>query len=78
MRIQFEFSDEAAKELEALKARLNTNSRGHVLNHALGVLKWVVNERGRGSQIIVKRQDGNSVEVVFPELESVLHPETLP
>jgi len=75
MRIQFEFSDEAVKELDTLKSKLNVRYRGEVLNHAIGVLKWLVNERKRDSQIVVKRPDGTMVEVVFPQVESLLSSE---
>jgi len=71
MRVQFEFSKEAVDELDSLKSRLNARYRGDVINHALGVLKWLVKERSEGNKIILDR-NGSSVEVVFPEVESLL------
>lgn len=71
MRIQFEFSDDAVRELDALKNRLNIKYRGDVVNHALGVLKWLVNEHGLGSAILSKKKDGSVVKVEFPEIESL-------
>lgn len=76
MRIQFEFSDDAVKELDALKSKLNAKHRGEVVNHAIGVLKWLVKEQRVESKITVKRKDGSNVEVVFPELESLLFGES--
>ena len=72
MRIQFEFSDDAIKELNALKNRLNVKCRGDVVNHALGVLKWLVNEHDAKSEIFSKKEDGSTAKVEFPELESML------
>ncbi len=43
MRIQFEFSDDAVKELDTLIKRMNAKSRGEVINHGLGALAWLVN-----------------------------------
>lgn len=71
MRVQFEFSDTAIKELDTLKEKLNAKSRGEVINHALGVLKWLVNEKfEKESKIIVERKNAPSKEVVFPQLET--------
>ena len=50
MRIQFEFSDAAVKELDSLKEILNAKSRGEVVNHALGVLRWLANENTKEEQ----------------------------
>ena len=72
MRIQFEFSDDAVKELDALKSKLNAKHRGVVINHAVGVLKWLVKEQTAKNKIIVKRKDGSNAEVIFPELENLL------
>ena len=72
MRIQFEFSDTAAKELDALREVLNAKSRGEVLNHAIGVLKWLVNERTiNHNKIILEKDDSSQTEVIFPQLESL-------
>jgi hypothetical protein len=73
MRIQFEFSDIALKELDTLREKLNARSRGEVINHALGVLKWLVNEKhNKESRILVERKDSTRSEVVFPQLESII------
>lgn len=72
MRIQFEFSDTALKELDTLREKLNARSRGEVINHAIGVLKWLVNEKyNQESRIVVERKDSSRSEVVFPQLESL-------
>ena len=56
MRIQFEFSDAAVKELDSLKEILNAKSRGEVVNPALGVLRWLANEKyEKKSKIILER-----------------------
>lgn len=72
MRIQFEFSDAAVKELDSLKEILNAKSRGEVVNHALGVLRWLANEKyEKKNKIVLERNDSSQVEVVFPQLESL-------
>lgn len=73
MRIQFEFSDAAVKELDTLKEILNAKSRGEVVNHALGVLRWLANEKyEKKSKIVLEKNDSSQVEVVFPQLESLV------
>lgn len=76
MRIQFEFSEDAVKELDALKSRLNVKYRGDVLNHALGVLKWLIKQMEQGNKVLIEKPDDpRPVEVVFSELESLLSEE---
>ena len=73
MRIQFDFSDSAVEELETLKKVLNARSRGDVINHAIGVLKWLINEKHeKHSRIMVERPDSGVTEVEFPQLEEAL------
>lgn len=73
MRMQFEFSAHAVEELETLKKVLNARSRGDVINHAIGVLKWLINEkREQHSRIVVERPDSGAIEAVFPQLEAAM------
>ncbi|OGF83147.1 hypothetical protein A3B18_01755 [Candidatus Giovannonibacteria bacterium RIFCSPLOWO2_01_FULL_46_13] len=69
--IGFEFSSDAAAELDQITERLKS-SRGNAINHGLGKLKWIVEELEQGSRILVERKDGEIVEVEFPEIESML------
>ena len=67
------FPDAAVKELDTLKEILNAKSRGEVVNHALGVLRWLVNEKyEKKNKIVLERNDSSQVEVVFPQLESLV------
>jgi metal-responsive CopG/Arc/MetJ family transcriptional regulator len=71
MRIQFEFSDNAVKELDTLREALNAKSRGEVINHAIGVLRWLVKEKQENHKIIIEKNDNSRMEVIFPQLESL-------
>jgi hypothetical protein len=72
VRVQFEFSEDSVKELDALREKLNVKNRGEVLLHSVGLLKWLVKELKGGSKIRVRRSDGSETEVVFTNLESIL------
>lgn len=76
MRVQFEFSEEAIKESDALRSRLNVKSRGEILNHGVGLLKWLTNEHAPGSRILLKKKDDSLAEAVFPQLETLLNNRT--
>jgi hypothetical protein len=77
MRIQFEFSDPAIKDLDNLRTRLNLKHRGEVVNTGLGTLKWLVSELSIGNTICVRRKDAADVEVIFPNIEIVKEREAL-
>jgi hypothetical protein len=51
IRIQFELSDEKARELDALVADAGVATRKDLLNNALSLFQWVVEERKVGRQI---------------------------
>lgn len=69
-RIQLDFTPEAFKELERLKADVEASSRADTVRYAMRVLRWVINALRRGDQIVIHKANGDTVEVQFPFLPS--------
>jgi len=44
MRIQFELTDEKAKELDALKSKIGVSTNKDLFENALCLLEWTTNE----------------------------------
>lgn len=53
-RVQLDFSEEAFKTLKTLKDRLGAKTNTEVIRQGLGVLRWIVEERSAGKQILSK------------------------
>jgi hypothetical protein len=49
MRIQFTVSDHRQKEIEEMMERTGSETKRELLNHALTVLKWILDEKQKGS-----------------------------
>ncbi len=67
LRLQFDFSPEAAKDLEKLKNDMGLTSRVNVVKQALGLLQWIVEKR-KGGAVLLIEEKGKQLEVVFPTL----------
>ena len=67
-RVQFDFTPEAYRELENLKAALGAGSRAEVIRYALRVLQWLLAQLSSGSEIVVEK-GGQQQQVVFPFLK---------
>jgi hypothetical protein len=64
-RVQLDFSEEAFRALQGLKARINASTNAEVIRHALGLLKWVVNEAAENKRVLVEG-DHETRELVLP------------
>lgn len=62
-RVQLDFTPEAYQELEALKGRLQANSKAEVVRCAMRVLQWVLDAQDHGK--ILEEFDGRQREVIF-------------
>ena len=65
VRLQFDFPNDAVRELDALRDALGLTSRIDVVKQALGLLQWVVEARRDGWEILSERGDEQRV-VVLP------------
>jgi hypothetical protein len=66
--IQFNFSEEAYKKLEALREDLDVSSKTEIIRLALAVLSWIVEELKAGHTILVEKEPGKATELAFPFL----------
>lgn len=70
MRIQLELPEDRVRELEALMAETGTTTKKDLLNDALTLFEWAVNERKAGRSIAsVDEEDQRYKEVVMASLE---------
>lgn len=65
-RVQFDFSEEAFAELNALQARLGAPSRAEVVRNALALLRWTCDKLADDYQIVATGKDKRIIEPVFP------------
>lgn len=61
--LQFEFTEEAIKEIDHTQICTNLPSRVEVIRHALRFLQWAVDETSRGSSIWLEK-DGKVREII--------------
>ena len=60
-----DFSDVAAEEIEQLAQELQLRTKADVLRKALGVLKYIVEEKRQGGRVFIEnRQEGERKEIV--------------
>jgi hypothetical protein len=64
-RVQLDFSEDAFRALQGLKTRINASTNAEVIRHALGLLKWVVNEAAENKRLLVEG-DHEIRELVLP------------
>ena len=71
-RINFDYTQEAAEQLDELKAKLNVGSRAEVIRYAQAVLNWAVQQAENGSQVVAVNSDSGFVrELTVPPLEDI-------
>lgn len=71
-RIQFELTDEQLVELEKLMTESGTKTKKDLLNNALTLLEWALNEKKNGRIIAsVNEKENKYKELVMPILASV-------
>ena len=64
-RFTMDFSDVAAEEIEQLAQELQLRTKADVLRKALGVLKYIVEEKRQGGRLFIEnRQEGERKEIV--------------
>lgn len=67
MRIQFKVSKEKSIEIDGLMEKTGSETRRELLNSALTLLKWVLDERQKGNIISsVNEEDKVYKELVMP------------
>lgn len=72
MRVQFELSEERVKELENLMEETKTKTKKDLLNNALSLLEWAIDERKVGRIIAsVNEKENKYKEVIMPILSNV-------
>ncbi len=65
-RIQINISDQALKELEDLKERLNLGSISDVIRSSLKLTNYLELEKSAGNEVIIRnRQSNKEKEIVF-------------
>jgi hypothetical protein len=71
MRIQFEISNNRLKELEALMDAAGVNTKKELLNNALTLLEWAIEEERKGRIIAsLDEQTKKYRELVMPIFRS--------
>ena len=64
-RFTIDFSDVAADDIEQLAQELQLRTKADVLRKALGVLKYIVEEKRQGGRLFIEnRQEGERKEIV--------------
>jgi hypothetical protein len=72
VRIQLELPEDRVAELDDLADRLHIRTRKDLLNTALTLLEWAVNEKASGRKIASVDVDNEVLrELVMPGLESI-------
>jgi hypothetical protein len=78
-RIQIELPEDRVRELETLMEQTGTNTKKDLLNNALTLFEWAVNERRAGRIIAsVDEHEKRYKEVVMPTLERAMHKSPAP
>jgi hypothetical protein len=69
-RLQFDFTDEALQELDALKSATGAANRAEVIRRALQMLQWTVEQVRDEHGTVIVEKNGRQREVIFPFLTS--------
>ena len=64
-RLQFDFNDEALKEIDALREETGLPTRAELIRHALKFFQWTLNEKKNGSSVLLEKNN-KTREVIFP------------
>lgn len=72
IRIQFELPEEKITELKKLMKESGIRTRKDLLNNALMLLEWAVNEKRQGRTIIsIDEKKNRHKEILMPILSSI-------
>ena len=69
-RLQFDFSEEALKQLDELKDAAGVGTRAELIRQALRLLQWTLTETQDNKATILVERDGKVREIVFPFMPS--------
>ncbi len=72
IRIQFDFPAEKIKELDGLMQEVNVKTRKDLINNALTLFQWAVEEKKAGNTLVSMNERTNRIrEIVMPTLSSI-------
>ncbi len=67
MRIQFEFPKDKAAALETLMKQVGIGTKKELMNNALTLFEWAVNERKNGNKLLSYNEETKSyTEILLP------------
>jgi len=67
-RLQFDFTEEALKQLDDLKDAVGLGTRAELIRQALRLMQWTLTETRDKNATILVEKEGKVREVVFPFL----------
>ncbi len=65
-RVQFYFDTAALAQVDAMRACSGLATRAEAVRYALRLFKWYLDETGAGSEILVKRKNGELKGILLP------------
>jgi ribbon-helix-helix CopG family protein len=65
-RLQFDFSEDALKELQELQAETGLPTRAELIRQSLRLLQWMLKETTDNNATFLVEKNGKIREVVFP------------
>jgi hypothetical protein len=72
MRLNFEFSEERVQDLKALLAHTKADTMKDLVNNALTILEWTVNETEAGNEIAAVNEERQVYRVLItPILQGI-------
>jgi hypothetical protein len=72
MRLNFEFSEERVQDLKALLAQTKADTMKDLVNNALTILEWTVNETEAGNEIAAVNEEKQVYRVLItPILQGI-------
>jgi hypothetical protein len=71
-RVQFEVPEDRVDQMDKLQSTLGLSTRKQLLNNALAILKWAVDQRQLGRKVAsIDEQENSYNELVMPSLQHV-------
>ena len=72
MRIQYELTDERNKALENLMRETGITTKKELLNNALSLFEWAIQERKKGATLVSLDEHNNKYkEIIIPALNNI-------
>jgi hypothetical protein len=72
VRMQFDFPEDRVKELEAMMQKCNVGTRKELINNALTILEWAIEETEQGNDVVaIDREEKQFFALRMPILNSV-------